>query len=179
MNPLLVDQLAMYSAYHRDARNRATHFIGVPAIAFAILVPLGWGRFAVGGVDISLAMLFVAATLAFYLHLDRALALASAAVFLPVLALAEWVAGLGAATGWTIFALFFVGGWLLQLVGHGFEGRRPALLDNLLQIFIAPIFLIAEVFIALGLKRDLAAAVAAKCPRYMAEGQGARGEPTV
>jgi len=44
---------------------------------------------------------------------------------------------------------------VFQLVGHVFEGRRPALSDNLFQIFIAPIFLVAEVFFALGLKRDV------------------------
>jgi uncharacterized membrane protein YGL010W len=36
-----------------------------------------------------------------------------------------------------------------------FEGRKPALTDNLFQIFIAPVFLMAEVFFALGLKRDV------------------------
>ena len=40
-------------------------------------------------------------------------------------------------------------------MGHVFEGRRPALSDNLFQIFIAPVFLVAEVFFALGLKPDL------------------------
>ena len=33
-------QLATDSSYHRDARNRATHFIGIPAIVVSILVPL-------------------------------------------------------------------------------------------------------------------------------------------
>ena len=33
-----------------------------------------------------------------------------------------------------------------------FEGRKPALADNLFQIFVAPIFLAAEVFFALGYK---------------------------
>ena len=59
---------------------------------------------------------------------------------------------LGAAPGWTWFAILFVGGWILQLVGHVFEGRKPALADNLFQIFVAPIFLAAEVFFALGLQ---------------------------
>ena len=33
-------QLGIYASYHRDARNRATHFIGIPAIVFSILIPL-------------------------------------------------------------------------------------------------------------------------------------------
>ena len=42
MNPFFVEQMAMYSAYHRDARNRATHFIGIPAIVFSLFIPLSW-----------------------------------------------------------------------------------------------------------------------------------------
>jgi uncharacterized membrane protein YGL010W len=61
--------------------------------------------------------------------------------------------------GWTWFGVLFVGGWILQLVGHMFEGRKPALADNLFQIFVAPIFLAAEIFFALGYKPGLHAAV--------------------
>ena len=43
-----------------------------------------------------------------------------------------------------------------------FEGRKPALADNLFQIFIAPIFLVAELFFALGLKRDVRKKVEAR-----------------
>ncbi len=57
------------------------------------------------------------------------------------------------------FGVLFVGGWILQLLGHVFEGRKPALADNLFQIFIAPIFLCAELFFALGYKPKLHAAV--------------------
>jgi uncharacterized membrane protein YGL010W len=69
------------------------------------------------------------------------------------------IADLGAVQGWLWFAILFVGGWILQLVGHVFEGRKPALADNLFQIFVAPIFLTAEAFFALGYKPELHAAV--------------------
>jgi uncharacterized membrane protein YGL010W len=42
------------------------------------------------------------------------------------------------------------------LIGHAFEGKKPALMDNFFQVFIAPIFLMAEVFFAFGYKRDVA-----------------------
>lgn len=36
--------------------------------------------------------------------------------------------------------------WTLQFIGHGvFERRKPALLDNVLQVFAAPIFVTLEV----------------------------------
>lgn len=47
--------------------------------------------------------------------------------------------------------------WLVQFIGHGvFEGRAPALLDNLVQaIFLAPFFVWLEVLFALGYRPEL------------------------
>jgi uncharacterized membrane protein YGL010W len=73
--------------------------------------------------------------------------------------LAELIAARGAAQGWTSFGVLFVGGWILQLVGHAFEGRKPALVGNLFQIFVAPIFLAAEVSFLLGFKAHFYRAV--------------------
>jgi uncharacterized membrane protein YGL010W len=55
--------------------------------------------------------------------------------------------------------------WILQFVGHGkYEGRKPALLDNLVQaLFLAPLFVWYEVLFKLGfypqLKKDVEAAI--------------------
>ena len=35
-----IAQMAMYTSYHRDARNRATHFVGVPLIIVSLMVVL-------------------------------------------------------------------------------------------------------------------------------------------
>lgn len=46
--------------------------------------------------------------------------------------------------------------WGVQFIGHGvFERKRPALLDNLLQVFIAPIFVMLEYLFLLGFCKDL------------------------
>lgn len=47
--------------------------------------------------------------------------------------------------------------WLVQFVGHGvFEGRAPALLDNLVQaLFLAPFFVWLEVLFAFGYRPEL------------------------
>lgn len=54
-----------------------------------------------------------------------------------------------------------IASWLLQFVGHGaFEGRAPALLDNLVQaIFLAPLFVWLEVLFKLGYRPELQARV--------------------
>jgi uncharacterized membrane protein YGL010W len=86
-----------------------------------------------------------------------------------LLYLGELIAWQGALAGWAWFGVLFVGGWILQLVGHVFEGRRPALADNLFQIFVAPIFLAAEVFFALGYKPQLHERVVQLSRAHMAD----------
>ena len=156
MGDFFARQFATYASYHRDERNRATHFIGIPAIVFAILLPLALVR--VGSV--SAAMAVAALALIGWVVLDRVIGLAMIVVMLPMLIVAEWIArNYGSTTAWIVFAIFFVGGWAFQLVGHVWEGRRPALADNLFQAFIGPMFIMAELLMALGLKQDLKAAI--------------------
>lgn len=169
MNPFFVEQMAMYSAYHRDARNRATHFIGIPAIVFALFMPLGWVPLAElwgGEAVITAATVLWFGTGLFYLWLDRTIGGLMMLVSFVLLLLAERIAPAAGTTGWILFAVFFVGGWVFQLVGHVFEGRRPALADNLLQALIGPMFLVAETIFAAGLKADLHAAVEARWRHY-------------
>lgn len=154
----LAQQMSVYQQYHRSPKNKATHFVGVPAIVLAIMLALSRVRLGVG--SLTLADVLVIPLLAYYLRLDVPLAIATAVVFGVLLAVAHTLGAMWSMHGeWIAFAALFVGGWILQLVGHAFEGRKPALADNLFQIFIAPIFLVAEAYFALGYKPELRAQV--------------------
>ncbi len=166
----LEDQMAFYAAYHQNARNKATHFVGVPIIMLSLFIPLAWLRFDVGAITITAAMLFAAVVLIYYLVLDLALGIGMLVVTAGLVWLGAVLASQGTVQAWIWFSVLFIGGWELQLVGHGFEGRRPALADNLFQIFVAPIFLCAELFFALGYKPRLHAAVQERALRMRAGG---------
>jgi uncharacterized membrane protein YGL010W len=155
----LEDQMSVYAAYHQDARNKATHFVGVPMIIVSLFIPLAMLKVELGGLVLTGAIAFAAVILIYYVFLDALLALATAVFTALFLLAAHWIAAKGPAITWSAFAVLFIGGWIIQLVGHAFEGRKPALADNLFQIFIAPIFLCAEIFFALGYKPALHAAV--------------------
>lgn len=168
MHGFFVEQMAMYTSYHRDHRNKLTHFIGVPAIAFSLLIPAALVEiFPVGFYTVSLATLIAVAVMIFWIVLDRPLGLATALVFVPFVLLADRISTMGATVAWTAFAVLFVGGWMFQLVGHAFEGRKPALTGNLLQIFIAPVFLVAEVVFGLGWRTSLRNEVDARWRDYL------------
>jgi uncharacterized membrane protein YGL010W len=155
----LDQQMAVYAAYHRNRWNRLTHFIGVPAIIFSILIPMCWVPIGDG---LTLAHVFLGAVLAYYFLLDVTLAVATAAVSCALFYAAKLAAATGFASGWIWCGVFFVSGWILQFAGHAIEGRKPALAYNLFQIFIAPIFLVAELFFALGFRRDVRKKVEAR-----------------
>jgi len=151
----LEQQMSFYLRYHRNPRNKFTHFIGVPLIIFALFIPLGWLRLPLGSFDLTGAQLFALVVMVYYFMLDAALALALAAFIALMLYGADLVSLLPWKAGGLCFLAAFIGGWTMQLIGHVFEGRKPALTDNFFQIFIAPIFLMAEVFFALGYKKDV------------------------
>jgi uncharacterized membrane protein YGL010W len=163
MREWFIEQLAMYSAYHRDRRNQATHHVGVPLIVYALLVALT--QLPVAG-PVTAATVLLAALLGFYL-LNVPLVGAIATVIYGILyTLAVKVGAEDIGFVWTTFAVCFIGGWAIQFIGHVFEGRRPALFDNAVQVFMAPPFLIAEMLFAAGLEQGLARDIARRQTRY-------------
>ena len=178
MRGRFVEQISRYASYHRDGRNKALHFIGVPAIAVSLLLPLALVEFGtVGQYDLSLATAFAAAVWIYWTALDRPFGIVTSLAFLPALPFADWLAAQGYTAVGIAFALLFAGGWAIQLAGHAFEGRKPALVDNFMQVFVAPLFLVAEAAFALGLRKGLAAEVEARWRHYLpqaGEGDAAR-----
>jgi uncharacterized membrane protein YGL010W len=154
----LQEQLDAYAAYHHDPRNKLTHFVGVPLVTFSLFVFLGWFRFLPAGPDVPLmsgAALFYLVVFLYYLCLDWFIALLQAPFTVALLWLSDRVAVWPFAESALAFLAAFVGGWIIQLVGHALEGRRPALADNLLQVFNAPLFLTVEVLMLLGIAPSL------------------------
>lgn len=84
----------------------------------------------------------------------------------------------GATANYAALAVHVVS-WVAQFVGHGvFEGRAPALLDNLVQaFFLAPFFVWLEVLFWCGYRPELKArldrAVAGEVEKFrMGKGKG-------
>jgi uncharacterized membrane protein YGL010W len=162
------EQMAMYSAYHRDKRNQMTHHVGVPMIVFSLLVLAS--RVPVFVTDsgvLTLAGVLIFSLLLIYILAVPLVGLIALIIYSTLLFFAEKIAAMGSSTAFGVFAVFFVLGWAIQFWGHAFEGRKPALFDNLLQIFMAPSFLVAEILFSLGLEGALHREIAARMPRYL------------
>ncbi|HEU4735356.1 MAG TPA: Mpo1-like protein [Kofleriaceae bacterium] len=151
----LVDRLAAYAEYHRDKRNVATHFIGIPMILVGTQSALA--RIGIGPVNAAVGATGLATK--YYRAIDPSYGAAMGAVLGATCAMGTAIAALpspvwaGATTG------LIVGGWALQFLGHHFEGRKPAFFDDLRSLLDGPLFLVAEVAFALGLSPELRAEV--------------------
>ncbi|WP_454885230.1 Mpo1 family 2-hydroxy fatty acid dioxygenase [Sphingomonas oryzagri] len=158
MTPL-IRHLASYAAYHRDHRNVLTHMIGIPLIAFAVEVLASRPVVAIGAMVMTPAILLSALAAIFYLRLDLRFGL----VMTVLLALGAWAGLVVAATGRGAYLSVGVGafavGWAIQFLGHYYEGRKPAFLDDIRGLIIGPLFVVAEIGFLIGARPEIRTAI--------------------
>lgn len=155
----LLRVLSQYASYHRCERNIKTHLFGVPMIVWAVCGWFGLASFNAFGATVSVMWVLIAAAGIYYLTLEIAMGSIMLALLIlcgvavqPILALGFWLA-------FGIFTAVFVLGWALQFLGHHYEGRKPAFVDDLVGLLIGPLFVTAEVIFALGLRHSLSAEI--------------------
>ncbi|MBN6773200.1 DUF962 domain-containing protein [Pseudomonas granadensis] len=158
----LVDHLSQYAAYHRDPRNIASHFVGIPLIVVAVAVLLSRPQWSLGGLWISPAVLLALGSAWFYLRLELKLGV----LMTVLMGLSVW-AGNALAQQSTMVWLssglaMFVIGWVIQFVGHHYEGRKPAFVDDISGLIVGPLFVVAELAFLLGLREELKAQIEAR-----------------
>ncbi len=155
----LTDHLSQYAAYHRDRRNIATHFVGIPMIVLAVVVLLARPGFDLAGWPVSAATVAVIAATAWYLRLDLRLGALMGALLLACLLLAQATATLSTGAWAAVGVGLFVVGWVIQFVGHIFEGRKPAFVDDISGLIVGPLFVVTEAAFLLGLRPQLQAQI--------------------
>jgi len=146
--------LAEYSADHQHPFNRLMHSICVPLI-FVSLVALLWAipiaTVATGAGWLNLGTLALAGITIYYLRLAPRLGvgmLLAAIIIVPLVALAAslpwplWLTAVGV----------FVVGWIGQFIGHYVEGRRPSFFRDLRFLLIGPLWVLAKLYAAIGIR---------------------------
>ena len=127
----IVDHVAKYAEYHQDRRNVVTHFIGIPMIVLAVTTLLARPEINIASVAVTPAIVLAVLTCLFYLRLHLALGI----VMTVFLGLAVWVGRHLASQSTPVWLSagigLFVLGWAIQFIGHHYEGRKPAFLDDM------------------------------------------------
>ena len=158
-----VQHLSKYAAYHRDKRNIATHDIGIPMIVAAVVILLSRPVFVhLDGVAFSAALVATVIAALFYLKLDIRFGIVMSVFLAACLWLGQFLAVQPTAI-WLSWGIgLFVVGWVFQFIGHYYEGKKPAFVDDIMGLAIGPIFVAAELAFELGLRKDVQDAVEAR-----------------
>jgi uncharacterized membrane protein YGL010W len=158
--------MAQYAAYHRDRRNIATHFVGIPLIVFAVGALLARPSITVAGAGgwalTPAAILWGLSSLWYLTRGNLALGLATSLANLLLIAAALPLGQLETLP-WLAWSLgIFVVGWAAQFIGHYYEGRKPAFMDDLRGLLIGPMFVVGEALFALGWGKSMLAEIEAR-----------------
>lgn len=151
----LARQLAKYREYHMDHRNLLTHVIGIPLIVLALTTLLARPAIASLAFPITPALILSAIAAVWYILLDIKVGLLMSLLLAVFCFLGHAIAGvstlawLGGGIG------LFVVGWAFQLLGHHYEGRKPAFVDDLRSFLVGPLFIVMEGLFALGILKGL------------------------
>ena len=86
----------------------------------------------IGPVD--LGIIVGALVLVYYFSLDARAAFIALAAFVVLYFLGRFLP-------WPFAIGAFVLGWIFQFVGHGYEGRKPAFLTNVIHLLIGPLWI--------------------------------------
>ena len=161
----LQQQLAQYASYHRDRRNVATHCVGIPLIVLGLCVLLSRPVLVLGGFGLRPSLFVAAAACVFYLLLDVPLGLSMGLLFALALRAGAWAAARPTAHWLGLGFGAFAAGWVFQLVGHAWEGRKPAFVDDISGLLVGPLFVVAEALFLFGLRKPLRSAVDSEAER--------------
>jgi uncharacterized membrane protein YGL010W len=139
MNKRIDHLFADYASHHRTRGNKICHRVGIPVIMFSLLGLLQRVVLWHGRPRVDAAMLLIALATVTYVVWSARLA----AVMLPVSVLMY----LGALLlPLPVHIALFVGGWILQFVGHArYEKQSPAFLNNLLHLLVGPLWILEDV----------------------------------
>jgi uncharacterized membrane protein YGL010W len=159
----LIDQLSNYADYHRSVRNIATHLVGIPLIVLALFVLLSRPIWTIGGFYISPALLVALASVLYYLRLNVGMGLIMGALYFLGLMFGASVAALDDNTWLAVGVGGFLLGWVIQFVGHYFEGRKPTFFDDVMGLAIGPLFVVAEIIFKLGAYAELKQQIEKRC----------------
>ncbi|MBJ8506877.1 DUF962 domain-containing protein [Acinetobacter seifertii] len=155
----LEQQLSKYAAYHLNHQNILTHFVGIPLIVFSILCLTARVGIDISSFKFTFAMVLIAVSTIYYFILDKVFGLLMLIILVAVYPLASQIAELSLGQWLAASIGFFVVGWVFQFVGHYFEKKKPAFVDDVIGLAIGPLFVLAEFIFMLGFRKPLHARI--------------------
>lgn len=135
--------LSIYKSSHLNKKNIATHFLGIPLILWSAALFFATFSFSIAGYDSNVMQVIAVLIFAYYLVLDIKLGVIAILLIAPIWWHAQTY--VTAESPYLIAGVVFFIGWVFQFIGHYYEKAKPAFFDDLKQLLIGPLFLVAEI----------------------------------
>ncbi|MDI9333313.1 MAG: DUF962 domain-containing protein [Cytophagales bacterium] len=133
--------LAHYGSSHTHPTNELIHMIAIPLIALSLSGLLY-------AIHPYLLYAFLIGSFIYYARLS--------AVFLITMlawsAVMLWIVQALGAQLVAVCTAVFVGAWILQLIGHKIEGKKPSFFEDIQYLWVGPLFVLSKLFIKIGIK---------------------------
>lgn len=161
----LEKQLVFYGKYHHNQVNIAIHTLCVPFILFTAItiltntpafIPLP-SYLTIPNLPLNGGTILALVYCILYILLEPVAGSMAMPIILGVTAYSHHLTTVAPSSTNTAAAALHAICWIAQFVGHGaFEGRAPALLDNLVQaLFLAPFFVWMKILFKFGYRPEL------------------------
>lgn len=145
-----------YGESHRNAVNKAIHWVCVPVIVWTVIALLWSLPFPVDDsgrpVPLNWAVVVLVLAQIYWFRLSLRLGLGLLLFNMVLIQFTALVAATAAWPLWQMAVALFVVAWVGQFIGHVIEGKRPSFLKDLQFLLIGPAWLMAFVYRATGLK---------------------------
>lgn len=146
-----------YGRYHNNTVNILIHCVFVPII-FTSLMAMTWHLSKnVLDLNFNIGLLLPLAATPLYIYVDLFIGTLTSIQYLLLGFYSQSITfGFDGISDIKIISAIHIFAWITQFIGHGaFEGRKPALMDNLLLTLNAPIFVNLEIgYYGFGYKKE-------------------------
>lgn len=142
-----------YGSSHRNATNKAIHWICVPAIFFSVVGFLYEIKlpFTLLGETMNVAAIVLLLVILYYARLSPSLAVGMLLIGLLCFWLCYQIDHSAVAV-WKVSLVIFVVAWIGQFIGHKIEGHKPSFFKDLQFLLIGPAWLLSFIYRKLSLK---------------------------
>lgn len=141
-----------YGRYHRNPVNIIIHLIFIPIITLTFFLMFDYLSFKILDLKFNIFYIIYLFWVPIYIYTDFITGFITSAMY-PILYFYTKqinceILGLSYIHSIILLHIF---AWIIQFIGHGvFEKRKPALMDNPILMFNAPVFVLIEILYWLG-----------------------------
>ena len=151
--PTIQQWLSEYGESHKNERNKAIHWVCVPAIFFSIAGLLYSIKlpFTVFNVQANVAMFVILFITIYYFYLSRTLWIGLLLFGCACLYGCYLIERYSSLPLWAVCVIIFLVAWIGQFYGHKVEGKKPSFLKDIQFLMIGPAWLMSFVYRKLGI----------------------------